>query len=273
VNANWFCEKHGKSNCDAHFSALNKFLEQGSKLKKLTCIDDLIECIESQQFYSNQNKQDFNLNDRLLTNLRCFKLNPNFINPLNKKKKLPDVNVLKIQRIKSYYNIQLDENFELKTSLLADSPRLFHLPIASIISVVNAKYRNRVSQQVTTKYLKIKKNCGKKESFFNKLKQLNRNVSTTSNTISINNGQISECKPKCRNCKVNCKYRIEEISQLKQKDLRDELKKHGHPSSLIMPNGFQRTTEQEKSELKAHYEINHQIVNQDEIPNTSRNFT
>lgn len=53
---NFFCEKHGKSMRDAHFSMLAKFITDASMQKRLICTDDIKKAIENGQLLANQNR-------------------------------------------------------------------------------------------------------------------------------------------------------------------------------------------------------------------------
>ena len=43
VTLNYFCEKHGKSPCDSHFSTISKWLQEIIKYKHILTVDQLIE--------------------------------------------------------------------------------------------------------------------------------------------------------------------------------------------------------------------------------------
>ena len=57
---------------------------------------------------------------------------------------------------------------------------------------------------------------------------------------------------KCKNCKTQPNYKIEEISSLKSERIKNELYLHGHPKSRRI-NKKERTLAEAKEELKEHY--------------------
>ena len=70
----------------------------------------MIESVEIGQRLSNENKED-RINGSQ-TQLLCFKLNPEVIEKTpGKRLYLPEIPVLVIPNIKSYYNLHSDHNF------------------------------------------------------------------------------------------------------------------------------------------------------------------
>ena len=53
---NFFCEKHGKNQRDAHFSQLAKFINDASMQRALISTEDLVKAIENGQKLANQNR-------------------------------------------------------------------------------------------------------------------------------------------------------------------------------------------------------------------------
>ena len=53
IELNYFGEKHGKNNCDQHFSVITKYLEYESYKKRLISSDDIVKCINEHQTISN----------------------------------------------------------------------------------------------------------------------------------------------------------------------------------------------------------------------------
>jgi len=115
----------GKSKCDVHFSSLSRFINQASKIKKLESVEDVIDSVVIGQQQANEN----NLKSRRSqVKLHCFKLNPEVILKLPKQRlNLPEIPVLIIPNLKSYYNLHTNENFEIKTSILANSRKSYDL--------------------------------------------------------------------------------------------------------------------------------------------------
>jgi len=63
-----------KSKCDVHFSSVSRFINQASKIKKLECVEDVIESVVIGQQQANENNA--NRSGRNQVKLHCFKLNP-----------------------------------------------------------------------------------------------------------------------------------------------------------------------------------------------------
>jgi hypothetical protein len=62
------------------------------------------------------------------------------------------------------------------------------------------------------------------------------------------------CIYECERCTAIPVFRLENFfEEVKQKTLNQELRSHGHKSSLIMPNGRLRLTSEGKQELYNHY--------------------
>ncbi len=271
---------------------MSKFLNQGSKLQKFTCIDEIISSITEQQKKSNENIIDFRLKKRFPVRIRCFKLNPPFIDKsvrFTEREKLPKVKVLKVPNIKSYYNLQLDENFSLKTSLIADTSELFELIDNKIkIFEEDPTYRNKDEKIVTKKFLRIKKNCGNKEKFLDKIidkfvnyksDQLLLNHNKNDKIIQTNNEEnltnpthIDFCNDLCNHCTKKVNFRTNQIQQLNKISVLKELKIHGHPTSRLMDNGKQRNLQESQNELMKHYLAKHSEIHSPSLPNTSKNL-
>ncbi len=62
----------------------------------------------------------------------------------------------------------------------------------------------------------------------------------------------------CQNCKNKCSFKIEEIQSLKGKDLRSELKLHGHPQFRFIQQKRAKVSEMKK-ELYEHNKKNHKF--------------
>ena len=56
VNLNFFVEKHGKNNRDAHFSMVSKFVKQESLKKRLISSKDVVNAIKNGQKLANENR-------------------------------------------------------------------------------------------------------------------------------------------------------------------------------------------------------------------------
>jgi hypothetical protein len=60
----------------------------------------------------------------------------------------------------------------------------------------------------------------------------------------------------CNDCKKSCKYDKNSIKKINQKQINEELHRHGHKKSLLI-EGKMRLTEQGRKELLSHYEKYH----------------
>lgn len=165
VNWNLFCEKHGKSSRDQHFSVISNFLTQESLEKKLTCSNDIVEAIKKRQRQSNLSRfinkfepilywvgelpekvnqniinvdmtsenDYFDANEELLSN------SDDIIDDFDNDSKLYDNETLtenkhskrfacKIEDLKIYYNLQTkDSSFQLFSTIFSDLETLIEI--------------------------------------------------------------------------------------------------------------------------------------------------
>ena len=63
-------------------------------------------------------------------------------------------------------------------------------------------------------------------------------------------------KTRCSKCSIKCNYKMEKIKSLKHKDVRIELKRHGHPTFRLI-NKKKNNLSQMKHELFEHYKKSH----------------
>jgi hypothetical protein len=54
---NFFGDKHGKNNRDAHFSNLSRFVQAESLVKRLESTQDIVDAIHKRQNIANENKR------------------------------------------------------------------------------------------------------------------------------------------------------------------------------------------------------------------------
>jgi hypothetical protein len=246
-------------------------------------------------------------NRRSQVKLHCFKLNPEVILKLPKQRlNLPEVPVLIIPNLKSYYNLHTNENFEIKTSILANSRKSYDLFIqeneSKIGENVNSILKFKGSVLVKDKYLNIQKNLGNKETFFKTIakKKSAFAFESLSNTPtcsqeSKNQGtfytndlpiplrcqeridlsdRTEKTNPHGKNCTVTAKFSINQIDHLMSHAVLDELYEHGHAKFLKLPRNKTRDLNQAKEELKFHYKKYHTGKKVDPCkPNTSKNLT
>lgn len=57
VSLNFFGDKHGKNNRDAHFSNLSRFVKSESLVKRLESSKDIVDAILKRQELANKNKK------------------------------------------------------------------------------------------------------------------------------------------------------------------------------------------------------------------------
>ena len=292
----------GKSQCDTHFSTLSRFINHASKLKKLENLDDVIESIVLGQEQANENNRL--RNGRSQVKLFCFKLNPEVINKqLNRKLVLPEIPVLVIPNIKSYYNLHTNQNFEVKTSILSNTDKSYDLFIepneSKVIQNANTVLKFKGPQLIKDKFLKVQKNLGNKEVFFKILAKKKSLFARTSLTTTPSSSQESSTSKtyysndlpvphRCQeridlnkknekenqhyeNCLVIAKYSVNQIKTLTTKAVLDELFAHGHAKTLLMARKKPRNSDQSKEELILHYNKYHtgKKVNPS-LPNTSK---
>ena len=255
----------------------------------------------------NANENNSLRQGRSQVKLFCFKLNPEVVTKFPKAKlTLPDIPVLIIPNLKSYYNLHSNENFEIKTSILANSGKSYDLFLEENEGFtgqnVNSILKFKGPVLVKDKYLNIQKNLGNKELFF---KTISKNKSafaldSLSNTPSCSQelkgknvfykndlpipircqeridiyNKNEKQNPHGENCMVNAKFSIKQINNLNDKAIRDELYSHGHAKFLKLPRNKSRSLDQAKEELTLHYKKYHtgKRVDTSEA-NTSKNLT
>ncbi len=167
---------------------------------------------------------------------------------------------LTVDGIKKYYNFYNDNELILKTHFMSD-PCCFEklkFKVTCEISETNERRNpDKIKEhKITSEYLKTKMFKWR----LMQTKQKNTiNESEVLSDLSVNKKAVgfypNFCKALCRECKQNCRFRLSHITDdmpVKQVDINEELKKHGHPKSR-QRNGINRTLAEAKSELKQHY--------------------
>ena len=76
----------------------------------------MIDALQEQHIQANLNKQ---WTQRKHVDMICIKVNPPFLNTIERKKS-ENIKGLIIPKIKCYYNLQLDNNANIKTSFFPD---------------------------------------------------------------------------------------------------------------------------------------------------------
>jgi hypothetical protein len=136
-------------------------------MSQINTVDDLIRAIEDQHLKANQNKFD---SKRRNIQMICLKVNPPFLGgPGNYeiRRNQPNVLALIIPKIKCYYNLHINSQFELKTSIYPfDFPyvhRVFDLHERPFVNQTKLAFfgtqGNAPDQIVKEKFVNIEKNC------------------------------------------------------------------------------------------------------------------
>ena len=253
---------------------INLYLEEITKLKHIKSIDELIDALQEQHIQANLNKQ---WTQRKHVDMICIKVNPPFLNTTERKKS-ENIKGLIIPKIKCYYNLQLDNNANIKTSFFPPLPPysynlydLYEQP-GSFNRLPN--FRTTADQIVTEKRVNIEANCGSKEKFLIELRsmQLRGRIAEFNIPIQQNPNMLQNVSPQnaemdrtlpspiycyerynCNQCRSNCRFSIEQIQNMGKKAIEEELSAHGHPKSLIINRKRQRNLGESKEELRNHY--------------------
>jgi hypothetical protein len=126
IEVNFFGEKHGKSNCDQHFSTITTYLRYSSFIKKISCAKDIVDAIDFHQNLSNSNREN---EKRLLKKSinqvkKTADLEPIIVhNLIFQHKKGPKIT--KIQKMyfgdfKTFYNFFTNDSKEICSRVLSD---------------------------------------------------------------------------------------------------------------------------------------------------------
>ncbi len=117
TEVNFFVEKHGKSNCDQHFSTITSYLKFASFKKKLNCAQDLVEAIDFHQNLSNTNRQNEKRSD-------CEQIIVhNLIFQMKKGTKITKIHQMFFGDFKMFYNFFVDDSKELCSKVLSDNSK------------------------------------------------------------------------------------------------------------------------------------------------------
>jgi hypothetical protein len=258
-------ERHGKSNCDVHFSALSRFLKQASKQRKLSSVDDIIECISDCQLNANLNKELLFRDSKHPISLYCFKVNPPILNTRDERRLVPEIKTFAIPGIRNYYNLVANLDGEIKTQLNGLGKTKYELLCPGTYGNVQSSFSYKGPQIVKKKVLNIDQNCRKRKLFFKRLtkkKTIYANITENDSTIPTSSQEtsINICKNVHENekCNKNCKFQIDQIDKQTVAEIKEELFIHGHKKSLfIKVKKRQRNKEEAVNELKQHYKSFH----------------
>jgi hypothetical protein len=268
VSLNYFCEKHGKSSRDQHFSVVSHFIRKESMIRRLTSSQDICDAIERQQAITNSKNALIsrlsNKNDKLRRHDFKEIITKLFVIP-----QLPD-SVLKkslyVIGIKSFYNFFTDNHFVLKSRLMSDGNNYTLVQVHAIkeknepLAINQNKKSDKIEPVFASSLIRR----------INKWNELQRNSirkdsscsedSSSSEDVPIELEHLNFCTKKCEECHIAPKFRMDDFKNLKLFQINEELKLHGHPKSrqIKIKNKIKnRNIITAKKELFTHYQKYH----------------
>jgi hypothetical protein len=273
VSLNFFCEKHGKSSRDQHFSVVSHFIQKESMIRKLTSSQDICDAIERQQAITNSKNAIISSlsNKHYKTRIDDFKqiITKAFVIP-----QLPDTVLKKslyVIGIQRFYNFFTDNNFILKSRLMTEGSKCIKVEVHKIkekeekIFIKPNKIVDKIEHVIATSMTRRIDNWNKLQgSYIRKDSSDSESSSGSEKTSSYEKSQIVNvenfCSKKCEKCPIAPKFEIDNLDNLKLFQINDELKSHGHLKSRQkkinnkIKNRDKRTA---KQELFAHYQKYH----------------
>ena len=172
VSWNIFCEKHGKSGRDQHFSAISSFLESESLVKRLESTSDIVDALIKRQKIVNK--------VRISSKKEPVEF---WVGAVDTDLRL--VTVARPQRVivdlQSYYNFHNNDNFVLQTSIYSDETDIHMEVLTDINNLQSEKYGGPVTI-VPARELDLTRMRTKKENIhrlFNRWNSL-KNISSAS---------------------------------------------------------------------------------------------
>ena len=170
-----------------------------------------------------------------------------------------------IENLKCYYNLYTNENFELRSVIFSDLKKSHSVKFKDKHASFTPKDYTEIERKIVKKTINFEnifENHAKIKDMVKLSASKADNVLKESNILlqnkNINLNYCNNKKSKCLNCKSSCMYSLHQIETLKSKELKFELKRHGHPTSRIIDK-VNRNISQEKSELYEHYLIRHDL--------------
>ena len=275
VNWNIFAEKHGKSQRDQHFSVVSGFLNK--EFKSLTTAQEVCDCIIKHQQISN------NICDSYIFQTYCF-----VVNPQNKESFV--IRKRKIENMNDYYNLQnkikIETNekneikftYELFSSKNAESIYLTKIDeyegligVDSVqdIDTKTIEFKNpdiynpyEPLDDDDTSHLKNKRLRIERRFELKPTPPIQIQQPTTSRTVELDiNRKPAFCKNDCINCFKTTAFKLSEIDNnhvTNINSIQQELRNHGHPSSLYSKKKKRwRNALESRFELKEHYKFFH----------------
>jgi len=148
---------------------LSNFLKVASYTKKLTCSQDVVDAINTQQAFSNVERLE-----KGMTPIKTIPIVHKFIND-------SVADLLVVDQLRSYYNFFTDDTFELKSSILSDLKDFIKIPTRNFLNVTQKIKKKKTSLQenvivtekiktefLEAKHIRIKNIIDLKEDFFKK---------------------------------------------------------------------------------------------------------
>ena len=247
---------------DQHFAVLSNYLEQEKMTKALTSSQDIIDCIRKRNYESNNETKLQRYTKRKFNHIWIEKLDHNMENNFSK------TNFIRIDQLKTYYNLKYDENYGIVSSITSDFKEYMivrdfqgNLPMLQY----NKNYQRLIKetiadpkQEISLDNLKLKRMRMDmfKESILQRLKEgrgldytsilqnENGNSENVDDSIVENQVKLVEeseldiplfCNNMCSNCKAFPKYKDMLINGVKpnQTEINHELGLHKHPKSRV----------------------------------------
>jgi hypothetical protein len=265
VSFNLFCEKHGKSARDQHFSCVSQFLYRESMVSQIKSSQEIVLAIEKQQQIANTFSSK--INDLKKASTLPIKIvnTKAFVIPRYSENEYLSA-TLTVKGLKKYYNFFNDDNFQLRTHLMSDQL----LTCTPLQYTINDKVTVKVNQAHTQTIQPFKINSN---TFRSKMFQWKVGQRTTNNLIpepeivrliESNTNDLPNykfCTTKCKSCDALCLFLPSDLNAdtpIKMADINSELKAHGHPVSRHSKQRGAikkkaRSLLQAVSELKNHY--------------------
>ena len=252
--------------------------------KALITSQDIIDCIRKRNYESNNETKLQRYTKRKFNHIWIEKLDHNMENIFSK------TNFIRIDQLKTYYNLKYDQNYGIVSSITSDFKEYMivrdfqgNLPMLQF----NKNYQRIIKetiadpkQEISLNNLKLKRMRMDmfKESILQRLKEGRGldylSILQTENEHAENQVHLVEesefniplfCNNTCSNCKAFPKYKEMLINGVKpnQTEINHELGLHKHPKSRIYNKklqnkyGIQRSADQGREELLNHYNFCH----------------
>ncbi len=241
VDCNFFCEKHGKSARDQHFSVVSGFLKRATHIKRFTNIYEIADSLRKYQFISNERRKKAIKHPKPPIDSRFFV----FFVPRDDTRFY-----LTVTNIRSYYHFTM-KNLNIASKNFSDGDQLIHVR----------------SEQTTATTDKVPKTS---DNFVNPSVDINTLISKrflidSRTALHVDFSQHPDikrdsvfCMIICSYCKISCTYSLDQIESLSMAKIKAELKKHNH---LLQKNEAIQNKTKLENEIISHYKICHKKEN------------